>query len=52
MGLALGGACDRIPSLAHMPSMSLSDQDGDQNHGQGRAERRGLVDLSGSEHSR
>ena len=51
MGLALGGACDRLPSLARMPSESLSDQDEDQNHGQGRAERRGLVDLSGSEHS-
>ena len=35
------------PSLARMPSVSLPNQDGDQNHGQGRAERRGLVDLSG-----
>ena len=51
MGLGLGRAWGLVPSLPRMPSVSLPEQAQDQNHGQGRAERRGLVDLSGSEHS-
>ena len=51
MGLGLEAAWHHLPSPPRIACESLPDQDGDQNHEQGRAERRGLVDLSGSEHS-